>query len=405
MRIFYVCQRVPFPPDRGDKITTYNEILHLAKSHDVDVFCLADGPEDLANVEGIKPRVSSVTAVPVTPLRARIRAAKALVLNQSLSVEAFDEPALHRTIKAKYAALKPDLFIVYSCNVAQYAAHFPRTARIMQFADLDSLKWQQYAARAKPPMSWIYRTEESRLLAYERMIAKTFSHSLVCTDIEKRDFERLIPGIPVTTVSNGVDLEYFRPQGGPKGPQSIVFTGVMDYLPNVDAVEWFATAIFPIVRESVPDAKFTICGSRPSPQVKRLASLPGVTVTGRVPDTRPYLDAAEVFVAPLRIARGIQNKLLEALAMALPSVASRQTCKATVVPEGEGLLAEDEPRAFAAAVVRLLKDDAYRAEMARKARLSAQTYYTWQAQMELLDRVIVHVTESAASAAGSCKGA
>lgn len=393
MRIFYVCQRVPFPPNRGDKIKTYNEIIHLAKTHDVHVFCLADGPEDLANVAGIRPSVSSITAVAVTKMRSRLRAAGALILNRPLTVAAFDEPRLHAAIKAKYAGLNPDLIIVYSGNVAQYAAHFSHTARIMEFSDLDSLKWQQYALRAKPPMSLIYWTEQSRLLAYERTIAKTFSHSLVCTEIEKQDFERLIPGSPVTTVGNGVDLAYFRTQGRQKEPQSIVFTGVMDYLPNVDAVEWFATEILPIVREHAPEARFTICGSRPSPRVMQLTSLPGVVVTGYVPDTRPFLDVAEVFVAPLRIARGIQNKLLEALAMGLPSVASSTTCRATVIPQGEGLLAEDNPRAFASTVVRLLRDDDYRAEMAKRARASAEKYYTWQAQMDLLDAVIARVTQ------------
>ena len=141
MRIFFVCQRVPFPPDRGDKITTFNEVRHLSRHHEVHVFCLADGAEDLGNVPGLLQYAKSVTAVPAHPLMGKLRAAKALVTGAPLSVAAFDESNLHTAIKRKFAELKPDLMFVYSCNVAQYLEHFPDVPRIMQFADLDSLKW------------------------------------------------------------------------------------------------------------------------------------------------------------------------------------------------------------------------------------------------------------------------
>ena len=388
MRIFFVCQRVPFPPDRGDKITTFNEVRHLSRHHEVHVFCLADGAEDLANVPGLLAYAKSVTAVPAHPLMGKLRAAKALVTGKPLSVAAFDEEKLHATIKRKFAELKPDLMFVYSCNVAQYLEHFPEVPRIMQFADLDSLKWGQYAQRSTIPMKWIYELERKRLLDYERHIARSFSHSLVCTAVERRDFEQLIPGRSVSLVGNGVDLEFFRPEGRAKNPASIIFTGVMNYWPNVDAVQWFCDAIFPLVQKQVPEASFTICGSRPNDAVQKLGKRPGVSVTGRVPDTRPFLDSAEVFVAPLRMARGIQNKLLEAIAMGLPVVSSAAAWSGTAIPAGEGVLAADDPAVFAGHVVHLLRDKNYRNEMARKARAAAETYYTWDAQLKELDRII-----------------
>lgn len=392
MRIFYICQRVPYPPDRGDKITTFNEILHLSKHHEVHVFCLADGEQDLLNVSKAEEYASSVTAEPVTSLGGKIRALLALFLGGSLSVAAFNSKRLHQKIKQKNAELQPDVMIVYSCNVAQYVEHFPETPRIMQFADLDSLKWGQYAERFGMILNWVYRLEQQRLFAYERKIAHSFTHSLVCTEMERSDFVRLIPGAPVSLVANGVDLEYFHPLGGDKRADSIVFTGVMDYLPNVDAVQWFCHEILPLIRQELPDATFVICGSRPVAAVTQLAQIPGVTVTGWVADTRPYLDSAQIFVAPLRMARGVQNKVLEALAMGLPCVCSVSAWSGTVIPTGEGILATDDPVEFAHSAIRLLREANYREQMAFKARRAAEINYTWEAQMQRLDRVIETAT-------------
>ena len=370
MKIFFICQRVPFPPDRGDKITTYNEMKHLSASHEVHVFCLADGEKDLENVAGALGFARAVTAVPVTHWGTRLRALLALFTGKPLTVAMLRQAKLHSAVAQTFAEVKPDLIFVYSSNTAQYAAPFAGVPRIMQFADLDSLKWRRYAERAKAPMRWIYALEARRLLAYEKKIARSFSHSLLCTDAEVRDFEAVVPGAPVSTVGNGVDLDYFRSGGVAKMPGAIVFTGLMDYLPNVDAVVWFCDAILPRVQARIPSATFVICGNRPSAEVQRLAARPGVTVTGWVADVRPYLDAAEVFVAPLRIARGIQNKVIEALAMGLPVVSSTAAMNGTVIREGEGIVASDDAGVFAQHVVRLLSDDDLRADLARRARLA-----------------------------------
>jgi sugar transferase (PEP-CTERM/EpsH1 system associated) len=393
MRIFFVCRRVPFPPDRGDKIPTFNEIRHLSRRHEVHVFCLADGAEDLGNISGLRDYAKSVTAFPVGALTIKLRAFKALLLGEPMTVAAFNEAKLHAAIHRKFDEVQPDLIIVYSCNVAQFAEHFPHVPRIMQFGDLDSLKWRQYAERSPVPWSWIYRAEERRFLDYEQRIAHSFSRALVHTETERRDFQRLIPGVPVTLVGNGVDLDYFRSASEAKQPGSIVFTGVMDYRPNVDAVVWFSDQVLPVIQADIPEASFIICGNRPVRAVRSLAKRKGITVTGRVPDTRPYLDRAQVFVAPLRMARGVQNKVLEALAMGLPCVASFAAWRGTVVPEGEGILAADNPQEFAAHVVRLLRDDELRAEMARRARSVAEGNYQWETQMARLDQVITEVTQ------------
>jgi sugar transferase (PEP-CTERM/EpsH1 system associated) len=388
MRIFFICRRVPFPPDRGDKIATFNEIQHLSRSHEVHVFCLADGKRDLDNVAGLRAHLDSITAVPVTASAIKLRAFKALLVGESLSVAALNEAKLHAAIRAKFEQLKPDLIVVYSCNVAQFVEPFPCVPRIMQFGDLDSAKWGQYSERSSRPLKWVYELEQRRFLAYERHIAGTFSHALVHTPLEKHDFERLIPGVPVSLVGNGVDLEYFRSTGGTKRPGSIIFTGVMDYFPNIDAVVWFCDKVLPLIHAQMPEASFVICGSRPVRAVRRLARRRGVSVTGQVPDTRPYLDSAEVFVAPLRMARGIQNKVLEALAMGLPCVASITAAGGTVIVDGEGILRASEPDEFAEHVLHLLRDEKFRLDVARKARASVEAHYRWDVQLAALDRLI-----------------
>jgi len=392
MRIFYICRRVPFPPDRGDKIAAFNVIRHLAVRHEVHVFCLGDGVQDVANVGGLEPYVKSVTAAPVGDVTIKLRALKALATGSPLSVAALNETKLHRAIRRQFAELPPDLIIVYSCNMAQFAQLFSAVPRIIHFGDLDSMKWRLYAGRSAPPARWIYAVEGRRLLAYERRIAHDFSHALVHTEAEKCDFERLIPGVPISVIGNGVDLDYFQPAGATKQPGSMVFTGVMDYRPNVDAVIWFCDEILPIVQTEIPKATLTICGSRPAPAVRRLAKRRGVTVTGWVPDARPYLDRAEIFVAPLRMARGVQNKLLEALAMGLPCVASAAARRGIVVADGEGIFAAEDPGEFARRLVELLQDDTRRSEIARKARAAAESHYRWEAQLAHLDRVISTAT-------------
>ena len=266
MRIFYICRRVPFPPDRGDKIAAFNEIRHLAAHHEMHVFCLGDGVQDLANISGLQAYATIVN----DEFTIKLRALAALFTGQPLSVAALNEMSLHDVIQKKFAELRPDLIIVYSCNMAQFAVHFPDVPRVMHFGDLDSLKWRQYAERSSIPLNWIYAVEAQRLLGYERHIAKISSHALAHTEIEKDDFGRLIPGIPVTVVGNGVDLDYFRSAGGEKKPGSMVFTGVMDYRPNIDAVVWFCDEILPIVQTEIPAANFTICGSRPASAVPPL---------------------------------------------------------------------------------------------------------------------------------------
>lgn len=391
MRILYLAQRVPYPPDRGDKIATYHHIRHLARHHEVAIACLADGVDDLANTAGLADLVESIDAVPLSRQRGRLRTLAALATGSPLTLAYFGEPELHARVRERVRSGRFDAIVVYSSGMAQFVEDVTQVPRVMFFSDLDSLKWRQYAQSTLPPMRWVYGLEARRLLGYERHIAATFDHSLVCSERELKDCRRLMPEARVSCVSNGVDLDHFKPLALPKIGHSLIFTGVMDYLPNVDGVTWFCDEVLPLIREKIPDVSFTICGSRPVRKVRALAEIPGVTVTGRVPDVRQHLSKASVAVIPLRMARGIQNKLLEAMAMGLPTVATTIAFDGVEAESGTDLLVAGEPAEFAAQVVRLLKDEPLRHEMGRSARVAMEENYSWDMQLAQLEHTIEQV--------------
>jgi sugar transferase (PEP-CTERM/EpsH1 system associated) len=263
--------------------------------------------------------------------------------------------------------------------------------RIIQFTDLDSQKWRLYAESSGFPKSWVYQTEARRLLEYERHIAETFDSCLFCSARELDDFRRLIPGVSASVIRNGVDLNYFQPTQMPKVSNRLVFTGVMNYRPNVDGVVWFCREVLPRIQAQAPDTSLTICGASPAKAVQQLADLAGVTVTGAVPDVRPYLARASVGVIPIRIARGIQNKLLEAMAMGLPTVTTTAAHAGLEAEDGRELFVADKPETFAAAVVRLLRDPEMRAKTGQAARASMEAHYHWERSLGQLDDVIAAV--------------
>ena len=391
MHIFFLAQRVPFPPNRGDKITTYNEVRHLAKTHTVEVFCLAEDRADIDNARGLQGIAQRVHVVPLRKIAARARALGAIASGKALSVEYFNERRLHRIVTERFAEAAPDLVFVYSSGMAQFAEGLPTRPKIMQFGDMDSLKWEQYARLAKFPKKLLYTLETKRLLDYERRIARTFSHSIVYTERELRDFNRLIPGASVSCVGNGVDMEHFSPGDAQKKANSLIFTGVMDYFPNIDAVQWFCERVMPMVKRDIGEVHLTICGSRPTREVHRLAANGSVTVTGWVPETVPYLRQAEVAIAPLRLGRGIQNKVLEAMAAGLPCVASPLAFEGIMAEPGPDALVADDPTAFAQCVIRLLKDPDERRRIGANARRAIETNYSWDTHLASLDRTIARV--------------
>jgi sugar transferase (PEP-CTERM/EpsH1 system associated) len=290
---------------------------------------------------------------------------------------------------------KPAAVFVYSSSMAQFVMgrDLGSARLVMDFVDVDSDKWRQYAKDAPPPMRWIYGREARLLLAHDRKVAARADASLVVSDAEAALLRKLAPesAAKIHAVGNGIDCEFFSPAHRFERPfktngPAYVFTGTMDYRPNVDAVVWFANEIFPKVKAEQPGATFAIVGSKPAKEVAALASQEAITVTGRVADVRPYLAHADVVVAPMRIARGIQNKILEGMAMAKPVVTTHQGLEGIDATPDRHLLVSDTAQGFAQASLRALAPSAQ--ELGRAARALMEASYAWPSRLAPLDRLV-----------------
>jgi len=359
--LLFLAQRLPYPPTKGEKIRAFHDLKYLAQWYDIHLGCLIDDPDDLQYVDTLRPLCRDMYVARVNRRVGRIACLRGLLTEEALSVTYFRDRGLMDWVRDVQARVRPVVTFVYSSNMAPYVLDLPTTGvRVVDLVDVDSEKWREFAETTKGPMRFVYRREWRRIAALERRIALDCDLSTFVSDAEAGLFAALHPDCAgrIRGVSNGVDHRYFDPALGfapvyDTTRPNFVFTGTMDYPPNADAVAWFATAILPLIRRSLPAAQFHIVGSNPSADVLRLARLDGVFVTGRVPDVRPYIAHATASVAPMRIARGIQNKVLEAMAMARPVVLTSGALEGIAAEPGvEAILADTEP-AFAAACCRL----------------------------------------------------
>jgi len=387
--LLLLIHRIPYPPNKGDKIRSYHLLKHLARHYRVHLATFVDDPDDWQYVPHVEALCASSHFAGMKPLLARVRSLQALLKNRSLSLEYYRDAALARWVDDTVAKHKIERVLVFSSSMAQYADPYRSARRVVDFVDVDSDKWRQYAEQKSWPMNWLYRYEARQLLAYERRVARDYDASLFVSAPEADLFRQLAPEstAKIGHFSNGVDTDYFspdQPHANPYAPgeRAVVFTGAMDYWPNVDAVQWFAADVFPQLRERFGDVKFYVVGSRPAPAVQELAKLPGVVVTGTVPDVRPYIAHAAVSVAPLRIARGIQNKVLEAMAMATPVVVSPQALEGIDAIPGSELVLAGDAGAFVDAVSTLLAgQDSAAAAIGAAARAKVQRRYSWSSNL------------------------
>jgi polysaccharide biosynthesis protein PslH len=399
MRLLFLTHRMPFPPNKGDKIRSFHILSYLAKRYEVYLACLVDDEKDLRFVQEVETLVQQVVYARVHPQMKKLCALRALVRSSPITVDYFYSRALQRRIDDIIDDSEIDAFVCFSSPMAEYLCRsrhargkIALAVKVMDLIDVDSYKWRQYADKTPPWKSWIYRYEARHMAVYERRIAAMFERVYLVSEQEKCYFPGGADVRNLHVLSNGVDLEFFSPAhsgGRTEAGPTLVFTGMMDYRPNVEGVKWFVDRILPHIQDAVSDVRFFIVGNRPAAEVKRLALARGVVVTGFVEDIRDYLAVASVCVVPLRIARGIQNKVLEAMAMGKAVVCTPQAYEGIRAQSGRDLVVAEGEDAFASATIELLRDAEKAAVLGRNARQCVERNYAWEANLAVLGRLLV----------------
>lgn len=389
MRILLVCHRFPYPPKRGGKIRPFHMTKHWTElGHQVTVASLVRSEEEAEEGRGLEAIAHEVLMERVRDPVATLRMVRRLPSKVPSSMGYFYSPRLAERIREKLSTTKYDLIFVYCSSVAQYVEHVTSVPKILDFGDMDSQKWLSYGTFKRFPLSMGYFIEGLKLQFEEARLARAFDCCLATTAAEIRTLEGYLTGCDTGWYANGVDAERFAPSDAPYDPDMICFIGRMDYYPNQKAMIDFCRDVLPLVQKARPSAKLTIVGAEPSKEVRALERHRGVTVTGSVPEVQPYVHQAALTVAPLTIARGTQNKILESLAMGVPVVCSGLAAGGVdAVPE-EHLLVADRPEAYADQILRLLQDPDARRRFAEAGRARVLTHHDWNRSMEKLDGII-----------------
>jgi len=406
--LIFLSQRIPFPPNKGDKLRSFAIFKHLAKTYNIYLGCFIDDPNDWQYVDELRRYCSDVCCIGLNPGWAKLRSLPGFLSGKSLSEGYFHSPALARWVNQTLAEHQPASAFLFSSVMGQYLplgiANRPRRL-VMDFVDVDSDKWRQYAAMRTGIMRWVYERESRTLLTFDRRIAAQMDASVLVSEPEAALFRSLAPESAerIFAITNGIDHNYFSPQPSsasgeaaavqpyadpfPAGRKAIVLTGAMDYWPNIDAAQWFANAMLPAIRAQIPEALFAVVGGNPSAELQKLDDGETILVTGRVADVRPYLAHAQAVVAPLRVARGIQNKVLEGMAMGRAVITTSQGYEGIDAVAGHDLLVADSESDFIAATLAALTQ-VERGSIGAQARQRIIEGYDWNDKLARFDALL-----------------
>ena len=394
--LLFLVHRIPFPPNKGDKIRSFHLLKYLSRHYDVYLGAFIDDPQDRQYIHKTSAYCKDSCLIEIHPGKRKLASLKGFISNCALSIPYYQNKKMQTWVTDIISRKQIKKHLVYSSPMAQYVRNKQSAqVKIIDFVDVDSEKWRQYSEKHSGLMKYIYAREAKKLLEFEQNIAAEFDCSLFVSKNEAALFKKLAPqhSHKINYYSNGVDTDYFsadetlpNPYYNKPDAGVMVFTGAMDYWANQEAVSWFAEHIFPKIRAKLDKACFYIVGSNPSDKVKLLTRQPGVVVTGRVDDVRPYLQYADLVVAPLKIARGIQNKVLEAMAMARPVVATHAAMNGieNIDHEQHAYTSDDEFEQAEFCQQILTKGD-YK-QLAKKGREMVIQYFSWDSHLSRVSR-------------------
>lgn len=391
-RVLYITHRVPWPPDRGDRIRTWNILKFLATRADVDLACLADEPASEATMTELARVTRQLAVIPHSGRMRYVSGLGSLLTGHTVTEGLFNCSGLKDVLAQWDQTVRYDAMIASSSGVARFLrAPYMRqqTTRWVDLIDVDSQKWLDYSASARFPMSLIYRMEGHRLREVEKELAESCDQLLVVSEAERELFKSFCPTHRIAAIGNGVDSDYFAPASLTGTDEfSCVFVGVMNYKPNADAVLWFAANVWPQLRSRFPTATFRIVGKSPSADVQALAQIPGIEVTGSVADVRPWLHRSTCAVVPLQIARGVQNKVLEAMSCGRPVICSSAPLKGLAAEPGLHLLRADSVEEWVCTVSQVFQDRTLQQELGLAGSAFVQLNHSWDHCLSPLDSML-----------------
>ncbi|MEM9421970.1 MAG: TIGR03087 family PEP-CTERM/XrtA system glycosyltransferase [Pseudomonadota bacterium] len=380
-RLLLLCHRIPYPPDKGDKIRAFHLLQFLAERYDVCLGAFVDDPDDMVHRRHLKELCADTCFVPISPIWGKLRSLAGLVTAQPLSLSYYRHHGMRRWV-GRQRARGVVAEIAYSSGMAPYLKG-ARAPAIQDFVDADSAKWAAYGKKGSPFHRFIYHREAKLLARAEARFVHRAQRTFLVSPEEAATLRAhaKVDSARVDWYRNGVDTEYWRADGDfhrLPARVDVVFVGAMDYPPNVEGVLWFVKNVWPVLRKKMPSLQFSIVGPKPVPAITSLDGRANITVTGKVPDVRPYLAAARLAVAPLRIARGVQNKVLEAMAMGTPVVASIGANTGMGAIPDEHLLVGDTPEEMVQAIHRILEGPDFALRLGAAASRFVRANYQWE---------------------------
>lgn len=390
--LLMLVHRIPYPPNKGDKIRSFNLMKQLSLDYEIHLGCFVDDKFDLQYIAKLNQWCKSTRVISQNKWLAKLVGLTGFISNKPITLPYYFSFRMQAWVKQTVQQYKIKDVLVYSSSMAQYVAQhqFTDLNRIIDFVDIDSDKWQQYASKNTGVKRWFYQREARLLQQYEQRICQAFTKSLFVSNDEAEAFRQLMPtplAYKIQSLLNGVDTEFFQPNTaltaveGELPKQFIVFTGAMDYWANIDAVIWFAQQVWPSLKAKQPELEFVIVGGKPSSEVKNLALVDGISVTGRVVDVRPYIQHSLFAVAPMLIARGIQNKVLEAMAMNKAVICTSMAMEGINAPKETGAEVVDGKMEFITACLNQIQQP-----KPQQSRQWILEHFTWPNTLkQLLD--------------------
>jgi len=382
MRVLFLTHRLPYAPNRGDRIRAYQILKALAGHAEVHLVSLVHDADEPTQTHLLKDITASVATAHVPRIRNFAKGLAALPSDQPLTHLLLDSPDIGPRIAAVVARTKIDVVLAYCSGMARFALEPPLAdvPLVLDMVDVDSQKWAALGERARPPLGWIYRREARCLARFEALAADHARCTLVVNGRERSALDAIAPGSRIHIIGNGIDVSALRPAALPSDKPNVVFCGVFDYAPNVEAAIWFLRHVWPLVMKQRPDAHFSLVGANPSAAVRRVAeTLPSVTITGTVADVRPYLWQAALSVAPIWTARGVQNKVLEAAAAGLLCVVTPPVREGLPDEVAPACIVAGDAASFVSAVVAALDRPA--SERRANASLADLTRLDWRSRL------------------------